>query len=191
MKTFKTRLECPEKYIGATYLCKQTQRRAFKEYNVKMKKRLDEMNTSDSNFWSLIKELSGLSSPKSNSAPSVEDLATHFAEKMSNGKDDEDTNFTLNNDARCSLSSFKISRKKVKKSLKKLDPSKSVNGLGPRFLKECAGVLTDSVTRLFKLIVKKSTYVSIWKIQRVSPVHKRGPKTEDRSFKVQACHSCR
>ena len=178
MKTFKTRLEFPEKYLGATYLCKQTQRRAFKEYNVKMKERLDEMSTSDSNFWSLIKELSGLSSSKSNSAPSVEDLATHFAEKMSNGKDDEDTNFTLNNDARCSLSSFKISRKKVKKSLKKLDPSKSVNGLGPRFLKECADVLTDSVTRLFKLIVKKSTYVSLWKIQRVSPVHKRGPKTE-------------
>ena len=80
--------------------------------------RLDEMNAPDSTFWSLIKELSGLSGSRSNSSPSVEDLATHFAEKMSNGKDDDDPNFTLNNDARCSLSSFKISRKKVKQSLK-------------------------------------------------------------------------
>ena len=125
-----------------------------------MKKRLDEMSTSDSNFRSLIKELSGLSSSKSNSARSVEDLATHFAEKMSNGKDDEDTNFTLNNDARCSLSSFKISRKKVKKPLKKLDPSKSVNGLGPRFLKECADVFAPRLTNLFKFIVKKAEFPS-------------------------------
>ena len=97
---------------------------------------------------------------------------------MSNRKDTDDPNFILNNDARCFLSSFKISRKKVRQSLKKLDPSKSINGLGPRFLKERADVWTNSVTRLCKLIVKKSTYVSKWKIQRVSPVHKRGPKAE-------------
>jgi hypothetical protein len=48
------------------------------------------MSTSDSNFWSLIKELSGLSSSRSSSAPSVEDLADHFAEKMSNGKDEDE-----------------------------------------------------------------------------------------------------
>ena len=105
-------------------------------------------------------------------------LLTLLTSRMSNGKDDDDPNFTLNNDARCSLSGFKISRKKVKQSLKKLDPTKSVNGLGPRSLNECADVLTNSVTRLFKLIVKKSSYVSKWKVQRVSPVHKRGPKTE-------------
>ena len=88
-----------------------------------------------------------------------DDLADDFAEKMSSGKDEEDPNFTPNINAQCSISSFKITRKQVKKSLKKLDPSKSVNGLGPRarFLKECADILTISVTRLSKLIVKKST----------------------------------
>jgi hypothetical protein len=183
MKTFKTRSEFPERYLSATYLSKLTQRRAFKEYNVKMKIRLDEMSTSDSNFWSLIKELSGLSSSRSSSAPSVEDLADHFAEKMSNDKDEEDSNFTQNSDARCFISSFKITRKLVKKSLKKLDPSKSANGLGPRFLKECSDILTNSVTRLFKLIVKKSTYVSNWKIQRVSPVHKRAAKSSPKNYR--------
>ena len=143
-----------------------------------MKKRLDEMSTYDSNFWSLIKELSGLSSSKSNVAPSVEDLATHFADKMSNGKDDDDPNFTLNNDARCSLSSFKISRKKVKQSLKKLDPSKSVNGLGPRFLKECADVLTNSVTRLFKLIVKKPSYICV-QMQNTASLTSAQKRTEN------------
>ena len=70
-KTFKTRSEFPERYLGATHLSKQTQRKSFKECNVKIKTRLDEMSTADSNFWSLIKELSGLSSSRSSSAPSV------------------------------------------------------------------------------------------------------------------------
>lgn len=135
------------------------QRKAFKQHNVKMKAKLDEMSTSDSNFWSLIKELSGLTGSRSSSTPSVDDLATHFAEKMSNDKDEEDHDFTPNSDARCPISSFKITRRQNKRSLKKLDPSKSVNGLGPRFVKESADVLTDSVARLFKPIVKKSKYV--------------------------------
>jgi hypothetical protein len=183
LKTFKTRLESPEAYLSATIMSKQIQRKAFKQYNVKMKARLDEMSTSDSNFWSLIKELSGLTGSRSSSAPSVDDLATHFAEKMSNGKDEENHDFTPNSDARCPISSFKITRRQIKRSLKKLDPSKSVNGLGPRFLKECADVLTDSVARLFKLIVKKSKYVSNWKIQRVSQVHKRAAKSQAKNYR--------
>ena len=52
-----------------------------------------------------------------------------------------------------------------------------MNGFGNRFLKECASVLADSVVTLFKLIVKKCSFVSKWKIQRVTPVHKRGSKS--------------
>ena len=76
---------------------------------------------------------------------------------MTNGKDDD---FEPNNDDHIPLSSFKIRRKTVLKSLKKLDPRKSVNGLGNRFLKECAHELADSIVILFKLIVKKCYFVS-------------------------------
>ena len=93
---------------------------------------------------------------------------------MSNGKDEEDDDFTPNDTYHVHLSTFKIRYKDVLKSLKNLDPQKSANGFGPRFLKECAAVLAPACTRLFRMIVKKSSFVSKWKIQRVSPVHKRG-----------------
>ena len=54
------------------------------------------MSSADRNFWSLTKDLTGLSSSKSNAAPSVDALADHFANKMSNGKDEEDDDFTPN-----------------------------------------------------------------------------------------------
>ena len=69
------------------------------------------------------------------------------------------------------------------KSLKKLDPNKSINGFDPRFLKECADVIEPAVTRLFKIIVKKSTFVSKWKVQRVTPVHKRGSKSDPKKYR--------
>ena len=93
---------------------------------------------------------------------------------MSNGKDEEDDDFTPNDDTYIPLSSFKIRHKSVLKSLKRLDPNKSTNSFGPRFLKECAVALAPSVTRPFKLIVKKASFVANWKMQRVTPVHKRG-----------------
>ena len=95
---------------------------------------------------------------------------------MSNGKDEEDVDFTPNDTYHVHLSTFKIRYKDVLKSLKKLDPQKSANGSGPRFLKECAAMLAPACTRLFRMIIKRCSFVSKWKIhvQRVSPVHKRG-----------------
>jgi hypothetical protein len=182
-KCFDTKEDDPERFIKASKLSTKVQRMAFKEYNGKIKKRLDEMSTSDKNFWSIIKELSGLDSSRSDAAPSVDDLADHFAAKMSNGKGDDDDGYTPNDNYCVPLSSFKIRFKSVRKSLRRLDPSKSTNGLGNCFLKECADEIAPSITRLFKLIVRKSAYVSRWKIQRVSPAHKRGKKTDPTKYR--------
>ena len=91
----------------------------------------------------------------------------------------EDDDFKPNNNDYFPLASVKITcrRKTVLESLRKLDVSKSTNGLGNRFLKECADVLEPTITKIFKLIVKRSSFVSNWKTQRVSPVHRRGPKS--------------
>jgi hypothetical protein len=194
IKAFKSRFDFPERYIKTCVSSKLIQRRAFKEYNIKIKKQLDEMSSADRNFWSLIKDLTGLSTSKSNAAPSVEDLADRFATKMSNGKGEEDDDFTPNNDDCIPLSSFRIRHKDVLKSLKKLDLHKSTNGLGPRFLKDCASVLAPAITRFFRLIVRKSSYVSKWKIQRVSPVHKRGKRSLPKMYTPPTCspltHMC-
>ena len=141
------------------------------------------MSSADRNFWSLIKDLTGLSSNKSNAAPSADALADHFANKMSNGKAEEDGDFTPNDTYHVYLSTFKIRYKDVLKSLKNLDPQKSANGFGPRFLKECAAVLAPACTRLFRMIVKKSSFISKWKIQRVSPVHKRGKRSLPKMYR--------
>ena len=185
LKAFKSRAEFPDRYIAASSRAKTIQRQAFKGYNVKIKARLDAMSSTDRKFWSLIKELSGLSSSRSSAAPDIdaEALADHFAHKMSNGKGEEDNDFTPNSNHSISLSTFKIRRKTVLDSLRKLDPSKSAIGFGPRFLKECAEVLEPAVTKLFKFIVKKATYVSKWKIQRVTPVHKRGSKSDPSKYR--------
>ena len=65
------------------YSAKMIQKKAFKAYNSKLKKRLAEMSNADRNFWALIKDLSGLSAARSSSTPSVEAIADHFAHKMS------------------------------------------------------------------------------------------------------------
>ena len=61
----------------------------------------------------------------------------------------------------------------MRRSLKRLDPSKSANGVGPRFLRECASKLAPAVDRLFKFIVRTAHFQSDWKVGRVTSVHKR------------------
>ena len=183
MKAFKTRHECRERYVRATSDSKSIQRMAFKSYNLKIKKKLSMMSTADSDFWSLIKDLTGLNNAKSSSAPSVEALAGHFADKMTNGKDVEDADFTPNNDHYIPLSNFRIRRRDVLRSLKKLDVSKSSDGFGNRFLKECAAVLEPVVTKIFRFVVRNSSFITKWKIQRVTPVHKRGSKTDASKYR--------
>ena len=72
------------------------------------------------------------------------------------------------------FTSFKVRFKKVLRVLKSVDPSKSANGIAPRFWKECAIELAPSTCKMFKYIVQKATYVSRWKVGRVSAPHKRG-----------------
>ena len=44
-------------------------------------------------------------------------------------------------------------------------------------------MIEPAVTRLFKIIVKKSAFVSKWKVQRVTPVHKRGSKADPKKYR--------
>ena len=71
----------------------------------------------------------------------------------------------------------------MRKVLDSLNPSKSVNGLSPRVLKECSDVLALPICRLFKKIVKSCTWPSKWKIGRVSPIWKRESKSEAKNYR--------
>ena len=81
------------------------------------------------------------------------------------------------------LANFKILFKVVRKTLRKLDPSKSSNGAGPRFLRKCADVLATMVDRLFKYVVSEAECPVGWKVGRVTPVHKRGKVSEKTNYR--------
>ena len=122
----------------------------------------------------MTKEIGGLNSERGSAGPSVDELATHFAEKMSNGKDEPEDEYFIPKDSRkVQLSNFKIRLKTVKKVLSSMDPNKSANGIPPRFWKECADVLAIHVCKLYQYIVKKAKYPSRWKYGRVTALHKR------------------
>ena len=141
------------------------------------------MGTSDRTFWNLVKEIGGLEKARSSTAPEAEALASHFAAKMTSGKDRTDENFLPRSAVQHPINNFKIRFPLVLKALSHLDPSKSANGAGPRFLRECATELALVVCRLFKYVVNTGSYPMNWKIGRVTPVHKRGKVSVDKNYR--------
>ena len=109
------------------------------------------MSSSDRNFWRLTKEIRGLDTQRGTGATSADDLAAHFSEKMSNGKDESEDDYYIPKDSRkVSLSNFKIRLKTVKKVLSSMDPNKSANDIPPRFGRECVAVVAIHVCKLYQ-----------------------------------------
>ena len=84
-------------FVSAVKWNKKVQRKAYRVFNKKIKHRLQGMASSDRNFWKLVKEISGLDGDRASSTPDADDLAKHFANKMTSGKDSEDIHFTPSN----------------------------------------------------------------------------------------------
>ena len=141
------------RYRCAARVCRKVKKKAYACYQKKLKTKLDSMSNSDKNFWSLAKDISGLSQERLASCPDVDSLADHFAEKMSNGKDVEADCGSVSTHPPVALKSWGVRFKQVLKTLRALDPSKSANGVGPRFLKECCTVIAPATTKLFRFIV--------------------------------------
>ena len=146
---------------------------AFAEFQLKLRLNLSDMNKDDKEFWSLVKELGGIDQERNSAAPDAQSIADHFALKMSNGADDLDVDFVPRDSTRVPLSGWKVRYKKVLQTLKRIDASKSANGISPSFWKNTASVLAPAVTKLFKFIVRKAKWPSRWKIPRVTALHKR------------------
>jgi hypothetical protein len=131
------------------------------------------MKCSDRQFWQLTKEIGGIAQNKAAAAPSPEALVEHFADKMSNGKGVQESEYVPPDPLRVPLVSWKIRYRKVLRTLQALDTNKSVNGIAPKFLRECAKELAPVLTKLFKFIVRQAKYPSTWKDGRVTALHKR------------------
>jgi hypothetical protein len=154
---------------------RSAQKKAYAVYQRRLRSRLKNSDGSAKEFWELVKEISGLEQSRNSSAPAAEALAEHFQAKMSNAKNEVDTEYCLSDGVSCSLSGLKVRFKTVFKVLGSRVPGKSANGIPPVFLRECAAQLAPSLCRLFKYIVRKAAFPSSWKIGRITPLHKRGP----------------
>ena len=79
-------------------------------------------------------------------------LAFHFTKKMSNAADiyDNDWKQPPQRNAKTKLKDFRVSVKRVLRSLRSLDCSKSINSVPNIFLKECAIQLATPLTKLFR-----------------------------------------
>ena len=176
VSAFKSRAAHPASYHNARKHCMKVQRREFKKYNLSLSKKLKSMEKSDKRFWNLAKEISGLEQSRNKAAPSVNDLADHFASKMSNAADVHDNDWVppAHWKGKAKLSSFKVDQRTVLKCLKSLDINKSINGIPYIFLRECAQILCAPLTKLYQFICKKGEFPARWKIGRITALHKRG-----------------
>jgi len=182
-KTFPSRFEKPGKYQHALRCSRSAQRRAFRKYQLKLKKRLQTMTNSDRNFWSLAKEIAGFDTEQGGAVPNVNDLAESFALKMSNGAEDNADFYQPQDNRTMPLKSFKIRFPRVLHCLQRIDASKASNGVGNPFLKECADVLAPAVDSLFKLVVRKGVFPADWKIAAVTAVHKRAAVRDPKNYR--------
>jgi hypothetical protein len=182
-KLFATRASNRTRYNAAVAHCRTVQNRAFAIFQKDLRTKISSLRQDDKQFWILARDIAGIDSARSSAAPSVDDLADHFASKMSNGKDVPDDGFVPRDLSSIPLSMFKVRLKRVKDVLRKIDPSKSANGVPPIFWKETASVVAPAVTKLFQLIVRKGSYCSSWKIQRITPPHKRGPVSDPSNYR--------
>ena len=172
-----------EQYLMAVRVCRKVQKRAYARFQLQLRTKVGTMGNSDKNFWSLAKDLAGLSQERSSSCPSVDVLADHFADKMSNSESVDASSGSVSTRPPVSLKCWKVRYKQVLRTLQSLDVSKSANGVGPRFFKGCAVVIAPAVTRLFRLIVSRACFPARWKIGRVSPLHKRSSVSEAKNYR--------
>ena len=89
------------------------------------------------------------------------------------------------------ISSLRITNKKVKSILDKLDLNKSCgpDQIPAVVLKRCSPELTPVFSKLFRLINSKSTFPQSWKLANIHPISKKGDLTDPSNYRPIALTS--
>ena len=170
------------RYKTAVSELKKVERGAYAKHRKRLKKRLHQ-HRHEADWWHTVKLHAGVKTNRTAAAPDAGELADFFATKLSlDGQEDDDLpEFVV--DRPGNLRTFRITLAKVRKVLSSLDPTKSVNGLSPRILKECSSELALPVTQLFKKIARLATWPTRWKTGRVSSIWKRKSKSLPQNYR--------
>ena len=83
------------------------------------------------------------------------------------------------------LTSLSASEAEVRAALSSLQESKAVgpDGVSPRVLRRCSGVLASPLSRLFGAILCQNRWPRLWKASHVVPVHKKGSRSEVSNYR--------
>ena len=83
------------------------------------------------------------------------------------------------------LTTLETTAQEVSKLLSNLDPSKSpgCDGIPTRLLKEAASSLAPSLATLFNISFERCTIPQEWRDATVTPIHKKGSKTEPSNYR--------
>ena len=120
---------------------------------------------------------------------SPQDLAAHFADKLSTRASDTTPEPHLEYpSSTVMLHQFRVKKSRVHQVVAHLDPTKSVgdDDISPRVLKQCASSLCSPLTALFRKICHSSILPSCWKISHITPIHKRSLHTAPTTYRPVA-----
>lgn len=83
------------------------------------------------------------------------------------------------------ISSITVDEKIIHEILKRLDPGKSAgpDNLPSRFLINCSELISKPIALLFKLSLSQCCVPDIWKRAYITPVHKKGSKSEVTNYR--------
>jgi hypothetical protein len=184
-------LKCsnPDSYDSARRVLKTRQRQAYARYRKALKRKLEREN-GGKEWWRIVKLHAGKGGSRTSGAPSPDDLAEYFAKKLSLDGKEQDPVPEFTPVLKGKLTSFRVTRNRVKKVLNSLNPHKSMNGISNRFLKECSGVLCAAVTTLFQRVARDAVWPKRWKEGRVSPIWKRESRSLAKNYRPVTVLDC-
>ena len=156
---------------------------ATRKYQANLRKKLGNC-TGSKQWWSLLSSLAGCSYRGLPAVPPAHQLASYFSSKLSCSSTFNEPP-TLEECHHSTFRQFRIKKSQVKSVLLSLDVAKSVgdDGVSPRILNSCAQSLCGPLTTLFRMICRHSDFPTSWKISRVTPVFKKGSRTDPTCYR--------
>ena len=156
---------------------------AVGKYQSKLRRKLGDC-TGSKQWWSLLKSLTGSNCKSRPAVPSAHQLASYFSFKLSCASS-SDNPPPLEDCHHSIFRQFRIKKSQVKSVLQSLDVTKSVGDdkISPRILKFCAQSLCGPLTTLFRMICRYSDFPASWKISRISPIFKKGSRTDPTCYR--------
>ena len=151
---------------------------AIQDYRDKIRKEL-QRNSASKRWWSLAKSLTGSTSVSRPMTPSAYQIAAHYSSKLSHPTNSLPLP-TLDDCHTSLLLQFRIKVSHVKCILSSLDTAKSIgdDNVSPYVLKSCSSALCVPLTALFRRICYSSTFPTSWKISRITPIYKKGARSD-------------